>query len=77
MVIDNAHKEGKWVGMCGESASNEKMIKILLGMGLDEFSMSPSSILKSRKIINETSTSKMKVLVEGALLSGNIEDLNI
>ena len=77
MVIDNAHKEGKWVGMCGESASNEKMIKILLGMGLDEFSMSPSSILKARKIINETSTSKMKVLVEGVLLNGNIEDLNI
>ena len=77
MVIDNAHKEGKWVGMCGESASNEKMIKILLGMGLDEFSMSPSSILKSRKIINETSTLKMKTLVEGALINGNIENLNI
>ena len=77
MVIDNAHKEGKWVGMCGESASNERMIKILLGMGLDEFSMSPSSILKSRKIINETSSLKMKTLVEGLLVSGNIEDFNL
>ena len=77
MVIDNAHKEGKWVGMCGESAGDERMIKILLGMGLDEFSMSPSLILKSRKIINETSINKMKVLVEGALLSGNIKDLNM
>ena len=77
LVIDNAHKEGKWVGMCGESASNEKMIKILLGMGLDEFSMSPSSILKSRKIINETSTLKMKTLVEGLLLSGDMNIFNL
>ncbi len=42
-VIDNAHKEGKWAGMCGESAGDQKMIPILLGMGLDEFSMSPIS----------------------------------
>ncbi|HSQ87279.1 phosphoenolpyruvate--protein phosphotransferase, partial [Romboutsia sp.] len=40
MVIDNAHKEGKWAGMCGESAGDSRMIPILLGMGLDEFSMS-------------------------------------
>ena len=43
MVIDNAHKEGKWVGMCGESAGDQRMIPILLGFGLDEFSMSPIS----------------------------------
>lgn len=51
LVIDNAHKEGKWVAMCGEAAGDEKMIPILLRMGLDEFSMSPISILPARKII--------------------------
>jgi phosphotransferase system enzyme I (PtsI) len=51
-VIDNGHKEGKWVGMCGEAASDEVMIPILLGMGLDEFSVSASSILPVRKLIN-------------------------
>ncbi|MCM3757876.1 phosphoenolpyruvate--protein phosphotransferase [Sporosarcina aquimarina] len=47
-VIQAAHKEGKWVGMCGEVAGDPLSIPILLGMGLDEFSMSPSSILKAR-----------------------------
>lgn len=47
-VIQAAHKEGKWVGMCGEVAGDPLSIPVLLGMGLDEFSMSPSSILKAR-----------------------------
>jgi phosphotransferase system enzyme I (PtsI) len=51
MVIDNGHKEGIWVGMCGEMAGNKDIIPILLGMGLDEFSMSPVSILPARKLI--------------------------
>ncbi|MBS3995542.1 MAG: phosphoenolpyruvate--protein phosphotransferase, partial [Alkaliphilus sp.] len=50
-VIDNAHKEGKWVGMCGEMAGDTRLTPVLLGFGLDEFSMSPSSILKVRKCI--------------------------
>ena len=41
MVIDNGHSEGIWVGMCGEMAGDKRIIPILLGMGLDEFSMSP------------------------------------
>ncbi len=51
-VIDNGHKEGIWVGMCGEVAGNQKLIPLLLGMGLDEFSMSASSVLRSRKLIS-------------------------
>ncbi len=47
-VIDAAHAEGKWVGMCGEMASDEREIPLLLGLGLDEFSMSASSILQTR-----------------------------
>src|SRR5699024_1051084 len=42
MVIDASHKEGKWTGMCGEIAGDSTAIPILLGLGLDEFSMSPS-----------------------------------
>ena len=47
MVIKAAHKEGKWVGMCGEMAGDEIAIPLLLGLGLDEFSMSATSILPS------------------------------
>lgn len=63
-VIDNAHKEGKWAGMCGESAGDQKMIPILLGMGLDEFSMSPISILPARKLITSVKESDMKKLAD-------------
>jgi phosphoenolpyruvate-protein phosphotransferase (PTS system enzyme I) len=51
MTIEAAHKEGKWCGMCGEMAGDEKAIPLLLEYGLDEFSMSASSILKAKKII--------------------------
>ena len=75
IVIDNAHKEGKWVGMCGESAGDVNMIKLLLGMGLDEFSMSPSSILKARKIISETSYEESKKVANNILKLG-VSDSN-
>lgn len=60
MVIENGHKEGIWVGMCGEMAGDERMIPILLGLGLDEFSMSPISILPARKLIRSLSAEEMK-----------------
>ncbi|CAH2212686.1 phosphoenolpyruvate--protein phosphotransferase [Tepidibacter aestuarii] len=64
MVIDNGHKEGKWVGMCGEAAGDKRMIPILLGMGLDEFSMSPISILPARKLITSLEYEEMKKVAE-------------
>ena len=51
MTIDGAHKHGKWVGMCGEMAGDEAAIPTLVEYGLDEFSMSASSILTAKKII--------------------------
>lgn len=51
MTIDGAHAEGKWVGMCGEMAGDEEAIPQLLEYGLDEFSMSPTSILPAKKQI--------------------------
>lgn len=67
MVIDAAHKEGKWVGMCGEMAGDEMTIPLLLGLGLDEFSMSAASILKARSQILRLSKKEMEDLVEKAL----------
>ena len=51
MTIDGAHKHGKWVGMCGEMAGDERAIPTLVEYGLDEFSMSATSILGAKKII--------------------------
>lgn len=59
MVIDAAHKEGKWAGMCGEMAGDDIAIPILLGLGLDEFSMSASSVLKARGQISRLSKQEM------------------
>ena len=75
MVIDNAHKEGKWVGMCGESAGDPLMIPILLGMGLDEFSMSPISILPARKFITSVNYEDMKKLAKEVLAMGSAEEI--
>lgn len=67
MVIDAAHDEGKWAGMCGEMAGDETAIPLLLGLGLDEFSMSATSILKARSQILHLSKTEMKNLAEKAL----------
>ncbi|MBQ6631689.1 MAG: phosphoenolpyruvate--protein phosphotransferase [Romboutsia sp.] len=75
MVIDNAHKEGKWVGMCGESAGDQRMIPILLGFGLDEFSMSPISILPARKLITSLSYEDMQKLANEVLAMGTAKEI--
>ncbi|WP_348658301.1 phosphoenolpyruvate--protein phosphotransferase [Heyndrickxia faecalis] len=66
-VIDAAHKEGKWAGMCGEMAGDEIAIPILLGLGLDEFSMSASSILRARSQIRNLNKADMEKLAEDVL----------
>lgn len=75
MVIDAAHKEGKWAGMCGEMAGDETAIPLLLGLGLDEFSMSATSILKARSQILRLSREEMKELAEKALQMGTAEEV--
>lgn len=67
MVIDGAHRQGKWVGMCGEMAGDLTAAPILLGLGLDEFSMSAKSILKVRKFIRGASYSDALQLAQEAL----------
>ncbi|OAB29960.1 phosphoenolpyruvate--protein phosphotransferase [Paenibacillus macquariensis subsp. defensor] len=75
MVIKAAHKQGKWVGMCGEMAGDETAIPLLIGLGLDEFSMSASSILPARSLISKLSASDMLQLAEKALEQGTAEEV--
>lgn len=74
-VIDNAHKEGIWVGMCGETAGNTQIIPILIGMGLDEFSMSASSILKAKASILNTNKGEMEKIVLEILQLGSADEV--
>ena len=66
-IISCARAEGIMVGMCGEAASDPMMIPLLLAFGLNEFSMSASAILKSRKMITEYSTKELQVVADKAL----------
>ena len=66
-VIDAAHKEGKWAGMCGEMAGDQTAVPLLLGLGLDEFSMSATSILKTRSLLKKLDSEKMAELSEKAV----------
>lgn len=75
MTIENGHKQGIWVGMCGEAAGDEKLIPLLLGMGLDEFSMSPSSVLKARWIIKNTSKKEIEPMLDKILSLPTAEDV--
>ncbi len=74
-VIDASHAEGKWTGMCGELAGDERATLLLLGMGLDEFSMSAISIPRIKKIIRNTNFEDVKVLAEQALAQPTAEEL--
>lgn len=75
MVIDAAHKEGKWAGMCGEMAGEELAVPILLAMGLDEFSMSATSILKTRSIISKLSKAEIEPHIDAILSLATAEDV--
>ncbi|EKO3581934.1 phosphoenolpyruvate-protein phosphotransferase PtsI [Vibrio metschnikovii] len=66
-VIDASHAAGKWTGMCGELAGDERATLLLLGMGLDEFSMSGISIPKVKKVIRNTNFAEVKAMAEHAL----------
>ncbi|RDE94551.1 phosphoenolpyruvate-protein phosphotransferase PtsI [Aggregatibacter aphrophilus] len=66
-VIDASHAEGKWTGMCGELAGDERATILLLGMGLDEFSMSAISVPRIKKLIRNVNYQDAKLLAEKAL----------
>lgn len=59
MVIENAHKNGIWAGICGELGADTTLTKEFLRMGIDELSVTPSAVLKVRKAIRETDLNKL------------------
>jgi phosphotransferase system enzyme I (PtsI) len=75
MTIKGAHKNGKWAGMCGAMAGEPYAVPILLGLGLDEFSMSATQILKARKIVNGLSYEEMQKLAQHCLELDTAEDV--
>ncbi|MFB3182507.1 phosphoenolpyruvate--protein phosphotransferase [Staphylococcus pseudintermedius] len=74
-VIDASHQEGKWTGMCGEMAGDETAIPLLIGLGLDEFSMSATSILKARRQIKDLSRTEMVQLADHALNCATVDEV--
>lgn len=74
-VIEASHAEGKWTGMCGEMAGDSIAIPILLGLGLDEFSMSATSILPARTQILGLSKETMASYKEQLLSMGTAEEV--
>lgn len=66
-VILGGHQHGKWVGMCGGMASDPLVTPLLIGMGLDEWSMDIASIKKIKYMINQFSVEECKTLVDEVL----------
>lgn len=75
MVVQAAHKEGKWVGMCGEMAGEPTAIPLLLGLGLDELSMSASSILPARSRLKQLSKTEARAHAEKAMKMESAEEV--
>ena len=66
-VIKAAHAEGKWAGMCGEMAGDQQAVPLLMGLGLDEFSMSATSVLRTRSLMKKLDTAKMQEYANRAI----------
>lgn len=74
-VIENGHKSGIWVGMCGEAAGDLALIPLLLNMGLDEFSMSAISVLEARELIGQLNYAETQDWVTEILSIGTAEEI--
>lgn len=74
-VIEHAHSEGIWVGICGEAASEPSLVPIFLGMGLDEFSMSATAILSTRDKIRQLSKIELIKIVDKVLQLGTAQEV--
>ena len=74
-VIENGHKAGIWVGMCGEAAGDLALIPLLLNMGLDEFSMSAISVLEARELIGQLNYAETQDWVTEVLSIGTAEEI--
>lgn len=75
MTIEGAHKSNIFCGMCGEAACDERFIPILIGLGLDEFSMNPTRILSARKMIRKLDKKECEKIVEEILKMNTSEEI--
>ncbi|MBP2641319.1 MAG: Phosphotransferase system enzyme [Firmicutes bacterium] len=75
MVIDAAHRQGKWVGMCGEMAGDLTCVPVLVGLGLDEFSISASDIPGVKKLVRTLSGRKCREVAAKCLAAGTAADI--
>lgn len=75
MAIDGAHKSKIFCGMCGEAAADERFIPLLVGLGLNEFSMNPTKILNSRKMIRSLNHKECKKLVQEILKMSSASEI--
>ena len=75
MTIEAAHKHGKWVGLCGAFGGDPQAVPLLLGMGLDEFSMAPSMIPEVKETIRKWQMSEAKAVAQQALMSNTTNDV--
>ena len=75
-TIDGAHENGIWCGMCGEAAGDNTMFPILLSMGLDEYSMSATSILRIRSLMKKLNTADIKELANEACYVSETAEVN-
>jgi phosphotransferase system enzyme I (PtsI) len=76
-VIDAAHVHGKWVGMCGEMAGDQEAIPLLLGLGLDEFSMNPPSIPAAKRLIASLTLRQAQAIAEEALAKPTADEVRV
>jgi phosphotransferase system enzyme I (PtsI) len=75
-TIDAAHVRGKWVGMCGELAGMRKAIPVLLGLGLDEFSMVPKAIPQAKRLIRSLTMERARQIAAQALSLSTASDVD-
>jgi phosphocarrier protein FPr len=75
LVVEAAHRHGKWAGVCGEIAADPQAIPILVGLGVDELSMAPASIPAAKELIRRVSFSEVQLLARRALELGSAGDV--
>jgi phosphocarrier protein FPr len=75
-VIDAVHAAGKWAGVCGELAGRRRAIPILLGLGLDEFSMTPRAIPEAKQIIRSLTLTEARDIAQRAISMKRVGDVN-
>jgi phosphotransferase system enzyme I (PtsI) len=74
-TVDAGHAKGKWVGMCGELAGMQKAIPILLGFGLDEFSMNPRAIPEAKHLIGRLSDEQAREIAGQTMSLGTAAEI--